>query len=136
MAFRAASEVRSFHPQPTYQMYHSISSYLFPLIGLLLVGIQITAAAFLLGEGGRGPWMMLVGAGVSLLGQLARWILTIVNPEIAGGSSYSIYLILSSFSIFGLMLFSIGLLLHALRRRGLGNRIAELEAILASIGKH
>lgn len=113
-------------------MTYSLASIIWPLTALLIGGLQITAAALLLRERGNGPWLMLIGGVISVLGRLGQFAIQIVGTALASDFSYSTILSLSSFSTLGTLLFSIGLLLHALRRRALGSRIAELEAILAA----
>ena len=114
-------------------MSYSLYSLVWPLFALLLGGLQITAAALLLRERGSGPWLMLIGGVISTIVNCALPIIVIFFNS---GGPYpivsTIMRSLSSFSTLGSLLFGIGLLLHALRRRALGNRIAELEAILAT----
>lgn len=112
-------------------MIHSILYYVFPLVGLLLGMVQVAAYAFLLRERGWEPRMMLIGGVVWILGRLVGWIPELTKPSMLGGSLIS--LTLSAFSILGLTLSSIALLIYALRRRGQANRVAELEAIIATI---
>ncbi|MES2921518.1 MAG: hypothetical protein V4819_08230 [Verrucomicrobiota bacterium] len=108
--------------------YNLYAVYIWPLIALLIGGLQITAAVLLLREHGSGPWLMLIGGGMTVTGHVAIAVARF-------GSSFNAYpaiRALGSFATLGSLLFGIGLLLHALRRRALGNRIAELEAILAA----
>lgn len=113
-------------------MSHSIPlvSYLWLwlLISILLAGLQITAAVLLLRERGAGPWLMLCGGVISVLGPSV----SAIGSLMGGQSSEPMVITTSSLRIFGSLLFGIGLLLHALHRRAQGNRIAELEAILAA----
>lgn len=110
-------------------MSYSLYSYIWPLISLLLGGLQITSAVILLRERGYGPWLMLVGSGITVVANVAVRIMMLV---MSSSNKFQTFTAVSSFSILGSLLFGIGLLLHALQRRGQGNRIAELEAILAS----
>ena len=110
-------------------MSYSLSYFIGPLISLLLGGLQITAAVLLLRERGSGPWLMLVGGMISMVGHAA---LPIVVTDLNFKGPYWTVTVLSSLGTLGSLLFGIGLLLHALQRRALGNRIAELEAILAA----
>ena len=109
-------------------MSHSFYFIIEPLISLLLGGLQITAAVLLLRERGCGPWLMLIGGGISVVLPVALQILSrVLSPN-----NMPIYMVISAFGTLGSLLFGIGLLLHALQRRALGNRIADLEAILAA----
>ena len=110
-------------------MSYSIYSFIWPLVGLLFGGLEITAAVFLLRERGGGPWLMLIGSGIAVVGRVAiPFMLPVINPS----DHFLTYTAVSSFATLGSLTFGIGLLLHALQRRALGNRIAELEAILAT----
>ncbi len=114
-------------------MSYSLYSFIWPLIALLFGGLQITAAALLLRERGSGSWLMLIGGIVSVVGHVA--IPIIVFFFNSGGSDpivSTLFVVLPSFATLGSLIFAIGLLLHALRRRALGSRIAELESILAA----
>ena len=109
-------------------MSHSLYSIIVPLVSLLLGGLQLTAAVFLLRERGSGPWLMLIGGSISVVLTVALQIL----PLVLSPNNMPTYLVISAFATLGSLLFGIGLLLHALQRRALGHRIAELEAILAA----
>lgn len=116
-------------------MNHNIFfNFLWPLLQVLLGGLEIATAVLLLQERGLASWLMLAGSTVSGLGQLVLPIIVRVAPSIRRGN-LDLYMLLLSVVGFGSFVFSIGLLVHALRRRGQTNRIAELEAILASIQK-
>lgn len=109
-------------------MSYSLYTFFWPLFSLLLGGLQITAAVLLLRERGSGPWLMLIGSVISTVGNVAIQIF----PTLISDGPYATLRALYSFITFGSLSFAIGLLLHTLRRRALGNRIAELEAILAA----
>ena len=110
-------------------MSYSLSYLIWPLLSLLLGGLQITAAVFLLRERGWGPWLMLIGSGIAVGGSVAFRIMVLVMTS---SNKVQVYTAVSSLTTLGSLLFGIGLLLHALQRRAQGNRIAELEAILAA----
>lgn len=110
-------------------MSTTLHSLIWPLLALLLGGLQITAAALLLRERGSGPWLMMIGGVIGLVGHIA---ILITSRLPSSYNTLPTLLALSSFVSLGSLLFGIGLLLHVLRRRALGNRIAELEAILAA----
>jgi hypothetical protein len=110
-------------------MSYSLYSYIWPLIALVLGALQITAAVLLLPERGSGPWMMLIGGGMTVTVHIAEPLLARLQSS---SNPYSAIYALTSFATLGSLLFGVGLLLHALQRRAQGNRIAELEAILAA----
>jgi hypothetical protein len=110
-------------------MSYSLYTWIWPLTALLFGGLQITAATLLLRERGSGPWLMLIGGGMTLTIHVA---VPLVSRFQNSFNSYPAIFVLTAFATLGSLLFGIGLLLHALQRRGLGNRIAELEAILAA----
>jgi len=70
----------------------------------------------------------LIGGSISVVVPVALQILSrVLSPN-----NMPTYMVISAFATLGSLLFGIGLLLHALQRRALGNRIAELEAILVA----
>lgn len=93
--------------------------------------LNITSAVILLRDRHVGPWLMLAGSGIALVGQVASTLCQIflIRP---GNFKIEWFTAIGAFSALGTLLFAIGLLLHALHQRGKANRIAELEAILAS----
>lgn len=78
---------------------------------------------------------MLGGGVVSMMGQVGWWILPMYCRSVGVTTPIEFYYIGSAAIALGAVIFSIGLLLHALRLRGQGNRVAELEAILTTIQK-
>ncbi len=101
------------------------------LFTLLIGATQITAAILLLRERHMGPWMMLIGGIIALIGSVGNQLLWLFRLT-STGSSVAIVNATSAFSALGHLAFAIGLLLHALRRRALAIRIVQLEAILHS----
>lgn len=106
------------------------------LISVVIGALNITSAIYLLRERHMGPMLMLAGSGIALLGQLGQIAGTVVmlfgyRSAFITNSTMSM-LAVSALATLGTLLFSIGLLLHALHQRGKANRIAELEAILNS----
>ncbi|RYD48100.1 MAG: hypothetical protein EOP85_04240 [Verrucomicrobiaceae bacterium] len=112
----------------------SIMSVVWPILALLLGAMQITASIILLKEKGPGPLMMLVGSVVSVLGSIALPLLSFLMNYLNADFNEPAYMAIWSLSILGSLIFSIGLLLFALRRRAMTVRIAELEAIITSKG--
>ena len=115
-------------------MTNSSIPILWMLTSLLTTSVLVISAVLLLREATPGPWLMLAGSSISLLGVLgnaivlhwlSRWL------DMASGT-FAWFTAISAFSFFGYLLFAIGLLLHALSLRGRADRIAELEAILRS----
>lgn len=104
------------------------------LLYFVTAALQITAAVFLLKERHMGALLMLVGGIVMLLGQLGNFALSFALMMGRFGSPNTlVFTAVSAVAGLGCLLFAIGLLLHALRQRSKANRIAELEAIIASM---
>ena len=99
------------------------------LFGLVIGGVQITAAVLLLRDRGAGPWIMLVGAVLSLLGSLSRPVVMMFIHKIGISNISTPLMITGGLSGLGGLLFTAGLLIFALQRRGLRSRIDELERI-------
>ncbi len=77
--------------------------------------------------------IMLIGAVTGMLGNLSSTAASFLGSLFSGSdSAMTIYTATWGLTVLGAMGFTIGLLLHTLRRRALDNRISELEAILAS----
>ncbi|RYD37333.1 MAG: hypothetical protein EOP87_03730 [Verrucomicrobiaceae bacterium] len=106
-------------------------SLILPALTILFGALEIIVAVLLLREEGPGPKIMLAGAITSLLGNLAGVAsMLMLNQSVNFGEA--VYIAMSALTALGSLLFIGGLLLHALKRRALTRRIAELEAILAS----
>jgi uncharacterized BrkB/YihY/UPF0761 family membrane protein len=105
------------------------------LATLLVVSVQIISSVLLLREKHIGPWLMLAGSVITLIGSLVMrvgfaFFLDRIGMHL---STYQwVFTAISAFSYFGSFLFGLGLLLYALRQKGRADRIAELEAILHS----
>lgn len=111
----------------------SFISLVWPLLAILIGALEIGIAVLLLREQGPGPKIMLGGAVMGLLGHLSGIAVMFLMNQ-TGLTEFNEAALTATLSLTGLgsMAFAIGLLLHALHRRALANRIAELEAILAS----
>lgn len=127
--------------------YASPSFQLLGVLGSILIGGLAIAASILLlrSERSAGAWTMLAAAVSALIGDAVPQSLYAMENFVASysGSShhiedtyqvaiqplmfYSIWDWLSTVSWF---VFMIGLMLVALRRRGLAKRVTELESIL------
>lgn len=118
--------------------YASPASSLMGLLTSIAVGlVLIAASALFLKERSAGPWMMLVGAIATLVGkstpQTIRLIMDSadsvegVSPAIEDLMYKSVWTWLA---VLGGIFFAAGLLLIAIRRRGLDKRIKELETLL------
>jgi hypothetical protein len=103
------------------------------LISLVLWALNITSAVILLNERHSGPWLMLTGSGIALVGQIGSRLLIFTLRTNNFKTDW--FAAMGALSSLGALLFSIGLLLHALHQRGKANRIAELEMILNSRDK-
>lgn len=122
--------------------YASPTVQLLGLVTAILVGlIQITAAVvFLLQrQKSAGPWIMLAGAILSLIGiavPQAIYLYTTaatvsdLSPQVESVMYLTVW---NWLGISASLLFAIGLLLTAVQRRALPSRIAELEALLQNI---
>ena len=104
------------------------------LTAVFISALSITASAIFLRERSAGPWLMLTGAIVFAICLLPKAIYVSIsffgaetNALLEGVMYFTIW---NWLSISASMVFSIGLLLIALRRRGLARRIAELETLL------
>lgn len=105
---------------------------------LLSGGLQVTAAVLLLRHRGAGPILMLGGAGLGMLTSIASQITVFIgNARGLWGegetvSLHQIITLLGLVSTICWLIFSAGLLIFALQRRALRNRIDELERIAGS----
>lgn len=104
------------------------------VISGMVAALNITSAVVLLKDRHIGAWLMLVGSGVSLLGLLGHFSMQIAMLLRTGDPErFKLFTVMSAFSYLGAVLFSVGLLLHAFYQKSKANRIAELEAIIASL---
>ena len=95
---------------------------------------MITAAILLLRERHFGAWLILAGASVNLLTGIAGYVIPhflmrIATPDQVG----QVYQVIAAVGALGSLLVALGLLFHALHRRALHHRIAELERVLESL---
>lgn len=105
------------------------------LMGIVIVGLNLASAVLLMKEKHGGTWLMLAGGILALLGSLGSIGIQISMFMNLGVSIHHIgewLMPVAALSGLGSLMFAIGLLLHVLRERGKGQRIAELEAILAA----
>lgn len=102
------------------------------LASFLAVVMYIASSVLLLRERAPGPWLMLAGSVLSVVGMLASLVLQIYVTRVSGFNNNA-FLAVASLSSLGALLFAIGLLLHALRQKAKANRVAELEGIIASL---
>ena len=107
------------------------------LASFLAVVMYIASSVLLLRERASGPWLMLAGSALSVVGMLASLALQIYVTRVSVTWVRDFYdnaiLAVASLSSLGALLFAIGLLLHALRQKTKANRVAELEGIIASL---
>ncbi|RYD38998.1 MAG: hypothetical protein EOP85_16700 [Verrucomicrobiaceae bacterium] len=111
----------------------SLISLVWPVLAMLLGGLEISIAMMLLKEEGAGPRLMLAGALAGLLGNISSSAAPFLWEML--GRNDSVWILYSAtwaLTALGATVFTIGLLLYVLRRRALATRISELEAILAS----
>jgi len=115
--------------------YASPFSQLMELLTAVFISVlSISASAFFLRERSAGPWLMLVGSVVFAICLLPKAIYVSIsffgvatNAMLEGVMYFTIW---NWLAISASMVFSIGLILTALRRRGLAKRIVELETLL------
>lgn len=103
--------------------------------GLLAAGMQITASAILLRERSTGAYLMLGGAIASVLGFVgshAFIYLIVSNLDHQGANMMRLQMMLSGLALLGNLTFFAGLLLHALRRQAIAERVTELETLIAA----
>jgi len=104
------------------------------LTAVFISALSITASVLFLRERSTGPWLMLVGSIIFAVCLLPKVIYVsisffgVATNEMLEGVMY--FTIWNWLAISGSMLFTLGLLLTALRRRGLSKRITELEMLL------
>lgn len=105
---------------------------------LLLIGIlEIVLAVILIRRRDFMGWLLLAGALLHTLAQLGiHWLFQLYNNTISSLNSppetFLLIQILGPISAFGGLLFFAGILIHALKRRALHKRLAELEQVLAA----
>lgn len=108
------------------------------LTSILVHVLVIISTVLFIRERATGAWVMLAGAATALIGFTVPQIIYVaisylgagrVSPPIESLMYYSVWTWLSTG---GALLFAIGFVLVALRRRGLANRITELEMLLNS----
>lgn len=104
------------------------------VISGMVAALNITSAVILLKDRHIGAWLMLGGSGVSLLGLVGHFSMQIVMLlGTADSGRIKLFTVMSSVSYLGAVLFSVGLLLHALYQKSKTNRVTELEAIITSL---
>jgi hypothetical protein len=100
--------------------------------------IVIISSVMFLRERATGAWLMLAGAATALIGFTVPQLIYVAISFLGAGrvsapvESLMYYSIWTWLSTAGTLLFAIGLILVAIRRRGLADRIAELERLLNS----
>jgi hypothetical protein len=104
------------------------------LTAVFISAVSITASVLFLRERSAGGWLMLVGSVFFAICLLPKAIYVSIsffgvesNTLLEGVMYFTIW---NWLSFSASMVFSIGLLLTALRRRGLAKRIKELETLL------
>lgn len=114
-------------------MSYEIVPIIHMLISVICFAAQITAALYLLPDKGSGPWLVLVGSVVTMIGMVGAWFVPYFSP----GPLNLTYINLMApvVVICGSLISCSGWLMYALHRRGQRNRVAELEAIIETIQK-
>lgn len=114
-------------------MNASFLTILFQSTSLLISVLQLVAAVILIKDRTRGSEIMIGGGVVALVGQVGLWTIPLYVSSSEPNLMIDIYLGATSLFALGSVFFVIGLVLYALHRRGQGNRVAELEAIIETI---
>lgn len=116
--------------------YGIFNQYLWLGFSVMTCILEVLAAILLFRERGAASWMILIGSILSLVFGLGSRLVIIFHNAGTFVSSFETLLhytnILGAVSALGGMLFIVGLVLYALRRRALATRIAELEQIIAA----
>ena len=112
-------------------MYYQLFLVIYLIFSLSCSFVQIMAGVHLLPEKGREPWMILVGATISIVGGIPFVLFELFEVHFME----RVYYLVPALSLLGSLLSWAGVLLYALHRRGRRNRIAELEAIIESMQK-
>lgn len=103
---------------------------------LLAGALMITSAALFLHHRGVGPWIMMITASLSLLIGISHHVVQFIgNSRNLWGADSGIRLhaIMQGLSLIGSLawvLFAAGLLITAVRLRGISRRSADLESII------
>ncbi len=116
--------------------YGLLNQYLWLGFSVMSCILQVLAAILLFRERGAAAWMILIGSILSMAFGLGSRLVVVFHNAGRFGSSFETLIhytnILGAVSALGGMLFIVGLVLYALRRRALAARIAELEQIIAA----
>jgi hypothetical protein len=116
--------------------YGILNQYLWLGFSVMSGILQVLAAILLFRERGAPAWMMLIGSILSMVFGLGSRLFIFFHNAGTFGSSFETVIhytnILGAMSALGGMLFMVGLVLYALRRRALATRITELEQIIAA----
>ena len=100
---------------------------------VVIGAIQIIGSVLLLREQHLGPWLMLVGACISLLAGGATQAISILGFPFGLTDHIEVfYQVAGGISSLGWLCFGAGLLIYALHRRSQHHRIAELERVVES----
>ena len=116
--------------------YGIMNQYLWLGFSVMSGILQVLAAILLFRERGAPAWMMLIGSILSMAFGLGSRLIIVFHNAGTFESSFETVIhyanILGAVNALGGMLFIVGLVLYALRRRALSARIAELEQIIAA----
>lgn len=116
--------------------YGIMNQYLWLGFSVMSGILQVLAAILLFRERGAAAWMILIGSILSIVFGLGSRLIFVFHNAGTFGSSFETVIhytnILGAVSALGGLLFIVGLVLFALRRRALSTRIAELEQIIAT----
>jgi hypothetical protein len=113
----------------------SLNSSFFAILSvvasLFIFAGQFAAGILLLREHALAAWLMLLGTAMTSIARLVFMVPSLLALSAAKMYSGEFYFIIPALNIFGSMSFIAGLLIFAMQRRLLSDRIKELEAILA-----
>ena len=114
--------------------YLGYSQWFFFAGSVLIAVMQITASVILVREKALGTYLMLggaIGAVIGAIGTYTYFFLSISSLGNGWETTMQIQMTFSGVALLGSLTFFSGLLLHALRRQAIAQRLMQLEAIMA-----
>ena len=113
--------------------FPSLQQFAWMLFGILGHGTLLAAAILFLRGRGAGPWMLLIGSIIGLVGGVTSNVLSFaMMVSSSPGWSVQILHAVSALASFGWLLTCAGVLVIAFQFRALVTRNQELESILSA----
>lgn len=113
--------------------YLGYSQWFFFAGSVLIAVMQITSSVILVREKALGTYLMLggaIGAVIGAIGTYTYFFLSISSLGNGWETTMQIQMTFSGVALLGSLTFFSGLLLHALRRQAIAQRLMQLEAIM------